>query len=99
MVNYDRPIESIHLRKFLIHVVITISIVSVIGLYLLFDYAEGQISNKSPETGKALQVAYLTDGLFSDAGWGAFGYNAGQGIISKYGYDVKFLDNVSIPNI
>jgi len=99
MVNYDRPIDSILLRKFLIHVVITISIISVIGLYVLFDYAEGQILNKSPETGKALQVAYLTDGLFSDAGWGAFGYNAGQEIVSKYGYDVKFLDNVSIPNI
>jgi basic membrane protein A len=44
-------------------------------------------------------VAYLTDGRFSDAGWGAFAYNAGQEIISKYGYEVSFLDNLSISNI
>lgn len=99
MVNYNSSRGYLHLRKFLIHVVVTISIVSVIGLYVLFHYAEAQISNKSLETGKPLQIAYLTDGLFSDAGWGAFGYNAGQEIISKYGYDVTFLDNVSIPNI
>ena len=60
-----------------------------------------QEQNQSNETldGKSLRIAYLTDGLFSDAGWGAFAYNAGQEIISKYGYQVTFLDNVSISNI
>ena len=42
---------------------------------------------------------YVDYGLFSDAGWGAFAYNAGQEIISKYGYEVTFLDNVSVSNI
>ena len=67
--------------------------------YILSHYVEGQIQNRSTEADKPLQIVYLTDGLFNDAGWGAFGYNAGQEIISKYGYDVKFLDNVSIPDI
>ena len=48
---------------------------------------------------RQLKIAILTDALFSDAGWGAFAYNAGQGIISKHGYQINFLDNVSIPNI
>jgi basic membrane protein A len=45
------------------------------------------------------RIAVLTDALFSDAGWGAFSYNAGQEIINKHGYQVNFLDNVSIPDI
>jgi hypothetical protein len=31
-------------------------------------------------TSKELTVALLTDALFSDAGWGAFGYNAAQAL-------------------
>jgi len=46
-----------------------------------------------------LQIAYLTDGLFSDAGWGAFGYNAGQALMTRYDHIVTFQDNVSIPDI
>ena len=99
MAILDSARNGIYLAKYLILVGVIISIVSVIGLYTIFHYAEGQISTKSLDTGKSLKVAYLTDGLFSDAGWGAFGYNAGQKIMSKYGYDVNFLDNVSIPNI
>ena len=99
MINYNSSKKDLSSQIFLIFVVVTISIVSVIGLYILSHYAEGQIQNHSTEADKPLQIVYLTDGLFSDAGWGAFGYNAGQEIISKYGYDVKFLDNVSIPNI
>ena len=48
---------------------------------------------------RQLKIAILTDALFSDAGWGAFAYNAGQEIISKHGYQINFLDNVSIPDI
>ena len=32
---------------------------------------------------KNLKIAFLTDGLFSDAGWGAFGYNAAQALQEK----------------
>ena len=48
---------------------------------------------------KKLKIALLTDALFSDAGWGAFGYNAAQELSNKYGYDIDFKDNVSIPDI
>ena len=50
-------------------------------------------------TSKELTVALLTDALFSDAGWGAFGYNAAQALHTKYGNEVDFRDNVSIANI
>lgn len=46
-----------------------------------------------------LKIAILTDALFSDAGWGAFAYNAGQEIISRHGFQINFLDNVSISDI
>jgi basic membrane protein A len=48
---------------------------------------------------KKLKIALLTDALFSDAGWGAFGYNAAQELSNKYGYEIDFKDNVSIPDI
>ena len=37
---------------------------------------------------KDLKIALLTDGLFSDSGWGAFAYNAAQSLEIKYGYDM-----------
>jgi basic membrane protein A len=43
---------------------------------------------------KGLTIALLTDALFSDAGWGAFGFNAAQVLNSKYGHEV-----VPIPDI
>jgi basic membrane protein A len=46
-----------------------------------------------------LKIALLTDALFSDAGWGAFGYNAAQALHTKYGHKVDFKDNVAIPDI
>lgn len=71
--------------------------------FVFFHSVYGQVSNNSLQfynhNPKSLRIAYLTDALFSDAGWGAFAYNAGQKLISKYGYDVKFLDNVSTPDI
>jgi basic membrane protein A and related proteins len=48
---------------------------------------------------KTLKIALLTDALFSDAGWGAFGYNAAQALNNKYGHTVDFKDNVPIPDI
>ena len=48
---------------------------------------------------KELSIALVTDALFSDAGWGAFGYNAAQVLNSKYGHEVDFKDDVPIPDI
>src|SRR5919107_5735387 len=48
---------------------------------------------------KHLKIALLTDALFSDAGWGAFAYNAAQAIKTKYGHELDFKDNVAIPDI
>jgi basic membrane protein A len=44
-------------------------------------------------------IALLTDALFSDAGWTAFGYNGAQALHTKYGYETDFKDNVTIPDI
>jgi basic membrane protein A and related proteins len=46
-----------------------------------------------------LRIALLTDALFSDAGWGAFGYNAAQALNEKYGHTVDFKDDIPIPAI
>jgi basic membrane protein A len=46
-----------------------------------------------------MKIALLTDSLFSDAGWGAFGYNAALSLEKKYGYDIDFKENISIPDI
>jgi basic membrane protein A and related proteins len=48
---------------------------------------------------KKLKIVLLTDALFSDAGWGAFGYNAAQALNNKYGHEIDFKDNVPIPDI
>lgn len=47
---------------------------------------------------RTLRIALLTDALFSDAGWGAFGYNAAQEL-NKYGHTIDFKDNIPIPDI
>ena len=51
------------------------------------------------DSAKEMTIALLTDALFSDAGWGAFGYNAAQVLNSKYGHEVDFKDDVPIPDI
>jgi basic membrane protein A and related proteins len=51
------------------------------------------------DSAKELTIALVTDALFSDAGWGAFGYNAAQVLNSKYGHEVDFKDDVPIPEI
>lgn len=86
-----------------ITIIITLSLLVVMCHCDFFQDAYAQIQNQSIQTSipddKPPRIAYLTDGRFSDAGWGAFAYNAGQEIISKYGYEVSFLDNISISNI
>jgi basic membrane protein A len=73
-----------------------IAIITCSSISIQSAYAQTQnSSSQAPASAnQSLKIAYLTDGLFSDAGWGAFAYNAGQEIISKHGYEVSFLDNV-----
>ena len=56
-------------------------------------------NHPASEFEKKLKIAFLTDGLFSDAGWGAFGYNAAQALQGKYSYMVDYKENVPIPKI
>jgi basic membrane protein A len=60
----------------------------------VYGFAEENNSNI-----KDLKVVLLTDSLFSDAGWGAFGYNAASSLEKKYGYDIDFKENVAIQDI
>ena len=48
---------------------------------------------------KKSKIVLLTDGLFSDASWGAFGYNAARALEEKYGYDVDFKENVDVQDM
>jgi basic membrane protein A and related proteins len=59
----------------------------------------GLYEQKNNSNIKDLKIALLADGLFSDAGWGAFGYNAAQLLEIRYGYDIDFKENVAIPDI
>src|SRR5688572_5763910 len=45
------------------------------------------------------KIVLLTDGLFSDASWGVFGYNAARTLEEKYGYDVDFKENVDVQDM
>src|SRR5688500_6229648 len=45
------------------------------------------------------KIVLLTDGLFSDASWGVFGYNAARTLEEKYGYDVDFKENVEVQDM
>ena len=56
-------------------------------------------NHPASEFEKKLKIAFLTVGLFSDAGWGAFGYNAAQALEGKYSYMVDYKENVPIPKI
>src|SRR5688500_17140370 len=84
-------------------IILIILLVSAIIFNLeLFPSVAEQVPNNATRNIshiEPLQIAYLTDGLFSDAGWGAFGYNAGQALMTKYDHIVTFQDNVSIPDI
>ena len=58
-----------------------------------------ELYEKNNSNIKDLKIALLTDGLFSDTGWGAFAYNAAHSLEIKYGYDIDFKENVAIPDI
>ncbi|HJT84526.1 MAG TPA: BMP family protein [Nitrososphaeraceae archaeon] len=95
---------------FIFSILITLVSISLqldLSYYAFYDiYAFGQSiitpglsEEKNNYNLKDLQIALLTDGLFSDAGWGAFAYNAGRAIEINYGYDISFKENVAIPDI
>ena len=57
------------------------------------------VSNLNNSNIQDSKILFVTDGLFSDAGWGAFGYNAARSLEDKYGYHINFKENVDIPDI
>ena len=57
------------------------------------------VSNLNNSNIQDSKILFVTDGLFSDAGWGAFGYNAARSLEDKYGYHMDFKENVAIPDI
>lgn len=86
--------------------IITLSLL-ILSSYAFFDrhttektiMTISKILYEQNNNNSTIKIALLTDGLFSDAGWGAFGYNAAQLLEKKYGYHVDFKENVDIPDI
>jgi carbamate kinase len=48
---------------------------------------------------KILKIALVTDGLFSDGGWGTAAYNAAKQLETNYGHNVMFVDNIATSDI
>ncbi len=74
---------------------------NVVGTSNVTEKAENLETNSSSSLNastseKNLKIAFLTDGLFSDAGWGAFGYNAAQALQEEYAYEVDLKENVPL---
>jgi basic membrane protein A len=55
--------------------------------------------NSAQQPSSQPKLAFVTDGKFSDGGWGATGYNATQILKSKYGIQLATADGISIPDI
>jgi basic membrane protein A len=93
----------------LLAIISEISIFSYISIIATTDNAakksvtqetlSNQIASAMQDNTKKLKMVLLTDALFSDAGWGAFGYNAAQTLNYRYGHEIDFKDNVPIPDI
>jgi carbamate kinase len=48
---------------------------------------------------KILKIALVTDGLFSDGGWGTAAYNAAKQLETNYGHTVTCVDNIAVSDI
>ena len=48
---------------------------------------------------KILKIALVTDGLFSDGGWGTAAYNAAKELETNYGHTVTCVDNIAVSDI
>jgi basic membrane protein A len=108
MPNVNTRTVTIAATVLLIGILSEISISSYTSITATNDNAERNLmtqlallnqTNTTTADIKKLKIALLTDALFSDAGWGAFGYNAAQALNNKYGHEIDFKDNVSIPDI
>ena len=75
------------------------TIFSIYSIEIRDVLATHDITDEKNTKIKNLKMALLTDGLFSDAGWGAFGYNAALSLEKKYGYDIYFKENIAISDI
>jgi basic membrane protein A len=101
---------SLHTKAIIIPVIVLFGMVAIISPNAFAVDADGNKEIEKPvaastqnqpaaNTEKKMKIAFLTDGLFSDAGWGAFGYNAAQALQGKYSYIVDLKENVPIPKI
>jgi basic membrane protein A and related proteins len=70
-----------------------------IGLLLTLTSHSFQIHLTFAQQLSQIKVAFVTDGKFSDEGWGATGYNATQKLKSKYGIQLATADSIAIPDI
>lgn len=84
-------------RKTELHIIIVIAI--TIGLILTIISHFFQINLTFAQQLSQLKVAFVTDGKFSDEGWGATGYNATQKLKDKYGFQLSIADSIAIPDI
>src|SRR5262245_19078537 len=69
------------------------------GLVISITSCSSQIHLTFAQQVPHLKVAFVTDGKFSDEGWGATGYNATQKLKNKYGFQLATADGVAIPDI
>jgi basic membrane protein A len=82
--------QSVALRIILFSVIAT---GLILGLSNVFQFSFNSYAQSAP-----LKVAFVTDGKFSDGGWGAAGFNGMQALAKKYGIELKTADGVAIPD-
>jgi basic membrane protein A len=82
--------ESVDLHIILFSVIAT---GLILGLSNAFQFSAITHAQSAP-----LKVAFVTDGKFSDGGWGAAGFNGMQALVKKYHIDLKTADGVAIPD-
>jgi basic membrane protein A len=80
-----------------LHPIFVIAI--TIGLMFTVTSCSSQIHLTFAQQMPHLKVAFVTDGKFSDEGWGATGYNATQKLKSRYGIQLATADGIAIPDI
>jgi basic membrane protein A len=86
-----------HLKQSVTLRVILASVIAaglILGLSNPFQFSSNTYAQSAP-----LKVAFVTDGKFSDGGWGAAGFNGMQALVKKYGISLKTADGVAIPDI
>ena len=86
-----------HLKQSVTLRVILASVIAaglILGLSNAFQFSSNSYAQSAP-----LKVAFVTDGKFSDGGWGAAGFNGMQALVKKYSISLKTADGVAIPDI